>query len=200
MLVPPRGPILRKRDPGAWKLISTNEFDGRAEDHFNHTTLHLSFTDYTSPIYDGIRGGQDSQVCFLESVVSIHDKGDWVGDIDVLRAVNSPSIKRLPQEIHCNHEKGQKPARVLTSIESWDEMLDPPRSAIIIRANGNWIARVAATAVLIQVLTERNLGSVNAYILICPSSVCWQCEDPPERASKVNFALELPGLRRIYLY
>ena len=193
MLVPPQNPILRKVDQGAWKVISTTAFDGKAVDHFGHTTLHLSFTEYNSPIFDGLRGGQDSQVFFLESVVSIHDKGVWVGDIDVLAATGSPEIQRLEKPASCGHEAGLKPTRELASVECWDDILDPPREPLVIRANGNWIARLAATAVLVQMRKE-NKSDFQGYITLCPSSLCWKCISPVGPLSHLHFSRHLPSL------
>ena len=123
MLIPPQNPILRKPHPAAWRFINTASFDGQAEDCFSQTSLHLSFTEYNAPIEDGVHGGQDSQVCFLESVVSIHDKDVWVGDIVVLAAMKAPNVIRLRPWTPCSHAPGLRPARNLISIECWDEIL-----------------------------------------------------------------------------
>ena len=56
MLIPPQNLILRSPDPAAWDLMGYNSFDGRAENLFKETTLHLSFTGYDVPILDGNRG------------------------------------------------------------------------------------------------------------------------------------------------
>ena len=127
MLVPPQEPIIRKPKMDSWRFMSTSKFNGCAEDLFQHTTLHLSFTDYTSPIFDGTRGAQDSQVFYQESVISIHDRGIWVGDIDVLAALSSPLTQRHYKRLFCDHDKNSKPGTGLVSIESWDEVLDLPR-------------------------------------------------------------------------
>ncbi len=75
LLIPPQDPMVRKVDLEAWKSANYNGFDGTAEDHFTNTSLHLSFTEGSSPVHDGVNrwGRQDSQVFLLESVVSIYD-------------------------------------------------------------------------------------------------------------------------------
>ena len=204
MLVPPQGPILRKPKTDSWRLISTSSFDGCAEDSFQHTTLHLSFTDYTVPVYYGVRGAQDSQVFLLESVVSVHDRGIWVGDIDVLAAVQSSLTHRLSTSPSCHHHKDQKPGKDLVSIESWDEVLDLPHEVSVARANNNWVARLAIVSVFMQLFKEstkyeRNL--VEHGIMVCPSSMCWKCLYPDSPEQYRSFSLQLPSSEgRLYLY
>ena len=207
MLVPPQGPILRKPKTDSWRLISTSSFDGCAEDSFQHTTLHLSFTDYTVPVYYGVRGAQDSQVFFLESVVSVHDRGIWVGDIDVLAAVQSLLTHRLPTSPSCHRHKDQKPGKDLVSIECWDEILDLPYEASVVRANNNWVARLAIVSVCIQLSKRRDTPKGNLVapgIVVCPSSICWQCllTDPHKQLKGIEeTTLKLPvPENRLYLY
>ena len=201
MLVPPQEPMLREYDPNAWPVISTSSFNGQPEDHFAQTTVHLSFTDYNSPLYDGVRGGQDSQVSLLETVVSIHDRGAWVGDIDVLSATRDGLVQKLLPPQGCAHESGVTPANEMLSIESWDEILEPPIDSMVVRANGNWIARLAATAVLVQTLKSKPPADTRAgMIVLCPKSVCWRCVDPTAKLANMVFSPPLPSHRRIYLY
>ena len=204
MLVPPQDPILRKPKTDSWRLISTSSFDGCAEDSFQHTTLHLSFTDFTLPIFDGIRGNQDSQVFFLESVVSVHDRGIWVGDIDVLAALECLLTRRLPTSPSCHHHKDQKPGKDLVSIESWDEVLDLPREVSVARANNNWVARLAIVSVFTQLSKKDGTfkgSTVEPGIVVCPSSMCWQCWYPGSPEQYGNFSSQLRRFEdRLYLY
>ena len=204
MLVPPQKPMLRQPNQAAWLDVCTTPFDGAEKDHFSRTTLHLSFTEYNPPIYDGVRGGQDSQVFFLESIISVHDKGDWVGDIDILTAVESFKVERLSPPAHCSHEQGSKLAtNNMMSVECWDDVLELPRNKSVIRASGNWAARLAATAVVVQILPEEGSEIIAGQtLLICPSSVCWNCVDPKSlsSSSEQHFSRQLSARRRVYLY
>ncbi|KAG4266619.1 hypothetical protein FPRO03_01903 [Fusarium proliferatum] len=94
MMIPPKEPQIRdvERD---WRVVSHNTFDGKLEDSFQSTTLHLRFTDYVLPIHVGSHGNRDFEVYFLESVVSIHDHGDWVADLDILGQLNNPLLRIL---------------------------------------------------------------------------------------------------------
>ena len=78
----------------------------------------------------------------------MRDRGEWVADIDVVAArttINTPSSTyRISQ-----HSKSSEDS--LTSIDYWNELLDPPLTDDIVRAHGNWSARLAASCVAHQV-------------------------------------------------
>ncbi|KAE8441882.1 hypothetical protein EG329_004188, partial [Mollisiaceae sp. DMI_Dod_QoI] len=40
----------KEADPERWMLINHNVFDGKLEDHFKETSIHLSFTEYEIPL------------------------------------------------------------------------------------------------------------------------------------------------------
>ena len=169
MLIPPKDPVIREIDRSKWRLNHA-DFDGQPKECFSRTSLHLSFTDYHIPLYGGITGGHDNQVSFLESVVSVRDSGEWVADLDVLSAVNSNNVYILNKPVSCQHPRGLTPEESLISMESWDEVLDRPDCICVIRASGNWIARLAITCVLAQ-----KSAALETRITVCPSSVCWRC-------------------------
>ena len=160
--------MVRRPDPSSWKVLSTNIFNGRAEDHFSNTSVHLAFTDYYVPLHEQSYHAQEHQVYILESVVSVHDSGTWVGDVDILKAVEDERIVCLAY-VPCSrdHDIENHPAP-LVSAETWVDLLDPPDEALVFRANGNWIARLAAVAIAAQIFPEER-------ILICPNNMCWSC-------------------------
>ncbi|EAU39308.1 predicted protein [Aspergillus terreus NIH2624] len=160
--------LLGTIDPSSWKVLSTNIFNGRAEDHFSNTSVHLAFTDYYVPLHEHSSHSREHQVYFLESVASVHDSGTWVGDIDILQAVEDERIFRLTY-VPCSraHDIEDRPTP-LVSAETWVDLLDPPDEALVFRANGNWIARLAAVAIAAQIFPGER-------ILICPNNMCWSC-------------------------
>jgi hypothetical protein len=161
--------MMRDVSKGSWRVISGADFNGEAEDFFSKTSLHLSFTEYQVPLFVGRGGGLDNQIFLLESVVSVHDSGAWVADIDIIGALSDPLIRRASRTASCQHQCS-KPLIELKSLECWDGILDRPQEAAVVRANSNWIARLAATAVLVQCLR----GS-DGRVTICPPSMCWSC-------------------------
>ncbi|KAI8634936.1 hypothetical protein F5Y19DRAFT_485897, partial [Xylariaceae sp. FL1651] len=195
LLVPPGDPMVREVDPGAWKRADYKPFDGVAQDSFSKTSLHLSFTEGYTPLHDGVNGWgrQNNQAFMLESVVSVFDNGNWVADIDISRTYRSLMICLMRRSgavrIDCAHQQGGLtlgPDTSLTSLDSWDEVLDLPRGDVIIRAKGNWSARLALLCVLAHRLptpfnatdvSERSRSdfSRKMTIIICPKEVCWSC-------------------------
>jgi len=164
VLVPPLAPLIRKCDPSAWRVIAHTPFDGRSKDSFAHTSLHLSFTQYEMPLIVRI-GTVDAEVTVLESLVSVYDRQKWTGDIDVVNptfehydsfarvyanesGIGWSACGHVPSSSTVSSETfikrlGTFHRRQLISIDSWDELLDPPeklgsQNIGVLRAVGNW--------------------------------------------------------------
>lgn len=188
MLVPPQNPIIRAPSHSSWKVIQHCAFNGADEDHLKNTSLHLSFTEYYVPLYANQLHRQDHEVSFWESVVSVHDSGKWIGDIDIVKALEKRSVLRLSLNPDCCHRGDlHKSDFNIISAEGWNEILDLPGELFVVRAYGNWIGRLAALAVLSETLPE-DAGC----IIICPKKVCWSCieaERPTDsiRVSRSNW-------------
>ncbi|CAJ0544261.1 Ff.00g035280.m01.CDS01 [Fusarium sp. VM40] len=176
MLIPPADPMLASLDEGTWRISNLNNFNGRPEDMFSTTSLHLSFTDWSQPLTSvGNSGNRDGEGSLMEAVVSIKDSGRWVGDIDILKALESDMIHLAQPNSSCSHERGSLPQNSIHSIECWDELRDCPEEQAVIRASGNWVARLAATSYLAQKMSQK--GMRPSRIVICPTDVCWDCRD-----------------------
>lgn len=138
-----------------------------------NTTLHLSFTDFEIPINVGTRSIRDTEAILIESVVSLHDRGRWVGDLGIISALSSYSLQ-WARSITCSHSKqdrsnqqmGMEPALKPVSIDSWDELLDLPSEDMIVRAHENWLARLAAATISVE---------KKRITVFLPSDVCWKC-------------------------
>ena len=176
VLVPPQAPLIRKSDPAAWRIVNHAPFDGKSNDHFAHTSLHLSFTQYEMPLI--VRTGTvDAEVTVLESLVSVYDRQRWTADIDIVDNFADYTQEWEHQRHYlangrrfpCTHTPGptSSPAeefvkqvaelydRQLISIDSWEELLDPPErlgthNIGVFRAAGNWQAKLAAFSVCRQ--------------------------------------------------
>ena len=95
LLLPPQDPQIRKPQLENWQLVNHALFDGQSSDSFQHTTHHLSFTDYTMPCNVGGHGARDTEVFFVESLVPVYDREKWVADLDVLDMASSGKLSRL---------------------------------------------------------------------------------------------------------
>lgn len=168
-LVTPPDPMVQDFDPSLWHLIAHEKFDGRAQDSFQGTSFHLSFTGYEHSLHDGQRSVRDVPARLLETAVSVYDRGKWIADLDILEA--SMRWMRVPK-LSCPHLDGAERGVSdldLVSVDTWMELLDPPQEGqnSVVRAHDNPIARIAAAA-----LAVRKRRSV----IILPNKVCWQCQ------------------------
>lgn len=171
MMIPPfRKPQQRQSED--WTLVQHAQFDGQEKDSFEGTSLHLSFTNYSLTIDTGERGVRSSEVQLLETVISVHDKGRWVADIDVLAAFQSPLLRCL-DAVRCWHKDTDLAQRGLlthdkVSLDTWEEFLDQPNDDSVFRAHQNWQARLAATGLSVArgVLT-----------IVCTADPCGICAE-----------------------
>ncbi|CAH0043389.1 unnamed protein product [Clonostachys solani] len=169
LMIPPVAPMVRKVDESQWVMINHTDFDGCLSDSFQHTSLHLSFTRYELPVISE-HGYQGAEASFIETIVSIFDRKEWVADLDVLSALNHFSLERVgAHEITCTHKSRLKqPTSCLTSIDSWHEFLDQPQNPCVVQSARNWIGRLSTAALSIQ-------QGARTVILKDADQVCWEC-------------------------
>lgn len=166
-LISPKDPSIKEPGYDSWQSVQHNEFDGKLEDNFPETSLHLSFTGYELALNIGQHGLRDKEVYYLQAVVQAYERGVWVADLDVLDAINNSVNLYTPRK--CHHTPGEArniKFRPVTSIDCWAELLDPPENLSIVRAKGNWLARLATAVVAIQ---------KGRTVLLASGEVCWAC-------------------------
>ena len=166
MLIAPQDPRTRKLESDTWELISHAPFDGKIEDSFRNTSLHLSFTQYTMPVNTGDFGGQDIEAFFLESLISVYDRDKWVADLDVLDMLGSELFQRHTYTKVCDHRHGQKPNFDLISIDNWEELLDREEVLTVVRAYRNPMARLATAGISVR---------QGRPTIILPDDFCFAC-------------------------
>lgn len=190
LLVPPPRTKIRGTNLENWKEINHLPFDGTAEDCFQNTSIHLSFTEYEMPLgtTENNHHTIDRPINLIESLISVYDRGKWVADLDALKAFYPdkapPSIYRqicnsssTSEEDHISCAQQSKltfleacdssPRLRSTSIDNWEELLDPPSTGtIVVRAHKNWLARLALTAICVN----SGFGTI-----ILGNEACWSC-------------------------
>ncbi|KXH29080.1 hypothetical protein CSIM01_02149 [Colletotrichum simmondsii] len=167
-------PMVSEVGESSWKVINQNLFNGRPENAFGSTSMHLSFTNWERSIEEPMSGGlQDTQFVIMESVVSIREAGSWVGDVDVVRALRNECVSKLRPQPSCTHDMSGLYGAHLTSIESWDELRNCNLGNVVIRAHGNWVARLACIAFLSQGIQRGDFRFDS--VIVCPQQVCWKC-------------------------
>ncbi|KAH8888441.1 hypothetical protein GQ53DRAFT_871375 [Thozetella sp. PMI_491] len=142
MLIPPMNPKMRKIDFNSWR--------------------------YESPVPGAVlHGAQDVEANYVETLAQVFDGAKWVGDIDILGALASHLVKRIPLPHGCqNHAVPSKPRFPAVSIDNWDELIDAPSAPGVIRAHENFVGRLAAAAISVQ---------KGHLTFILPKQVCWTC-------------------------
>ncbi|XEV00929.1 hypothetical protein FSHL1_006216 [Fusarium sambucinum] len=165
-MVSPIEPRVRpaQHDPS---LIDHLKYDNSVVDMLRGTSLHLSFTTWKMPLDWETTGEIDQEVFLLESVVSVQDKGTWVADIDVLERERE-GIDTLTFTCGCSDPHFPADADAV-SLDTWEELLDPPPCVGIFRAKDNWAARLAAVSILIQ------QGRQHVAAIVDGDRVCWRC-------------------------
>jgi hypothetical protein len=176
LMVAPQAPRVRPPDLDHWREVTHAVFTGKAEDCFKATSLHLSFTEFVLPLTASkkSRGTIDSDLKLVETLVSAHDRGKWVGDLDVLAIYkeNSQLLQRFKPFQACKHKKSSIYLYHLTSLDNWEEILDAPEdfghgNAGIVRASNNCLARIATACISVQ------LG--HKTVLLPSEVTCWHC-------------------------
>ncbi|KAK6535414.1 hypothetical protein TWF694_001874 [Orbilia ellipsospora] len=87
LLVSPHNLKKPRNDINNWKVINHSAFDGDIRDCFGGTSLHLSLTGAVQPLQRSDFGTHDAEMNFVEAVVSVLDRGEWIADIDILKTV-----------------------------------------------------------------------------------------------------------------
>ncbi|KAK1148253.1 hypothetical protein N8T08_010062 [Aspergillus melleus] len=174
ILVAPQHPKIRK-PTDSFNVISHLPYNFRREDNFRGTSLHLSFTEWKLPLSDDEERTIDQDVMMVESVISVLDCGRWVADLDI-RCIDFDELSRIATSPCSGHEPAasQDPTGDMAhndyfSVDNWDELLDAPEGVGIVRAHGNWAARLAAVSILYQQGQGHSIG------VFGPEKVCFQC-------------------------
>ena len=153
-LIPPTNPMVKKLALDTYQLINHDLYDGKLEDAFQSTTLHLDFSGYEFPIDVGDHRGRNREAFFIESRVAVHDCGKWVADLDPLSIFFNPRFCVADRSSCCCDSKISHESSIpdfpIVAIDSWEELLESPIDAGVVRSHGNWLARLAAAAISIN--------------------------------------------------
>jgi hypothetical protein len=177
LLISPEKPDLNDDFLDTWHLVNHTNFDGLYENNFGGTSMHLSMTGSEQPLITGTQGVRYTNASIIEAKVSIIHQGQWFGDFDILRIHTPSSVskgqtwvdERLLPEV-CDHNELERNDKSsfgnITSIDNWAEMLNHLPSTSVIRAKGNWHARLALASIM-------RMEQGNA--VIAKDEVCWAC-------------------------
>jgi hypothetical protein len=165
LMVLPQSPLQIRTLGYDLRVVPHVIYDHKRQNNFQGTSLHLSFTNWRRPFDGENRGTIDERIFLVECVVSVHDRGKWVADLDVLALRGNERIQ--PWDLSCVCD-GAGDGNT-TSIDSWEEVLDPPENIGVVRAHGNWAARLATLAVY------RQKGGKNVFVVRPTEDFCPKC-------------------------
>ncbi|CAG9983384.1 unnamed protein product [Clonostachys byssicola] len=167
-LVPPQNPETKSYDTiDEWYCLDHKDFDGVVDDCFQGTSLHLSFSEACQPLNVQFSGNRDVEAYFIEALVSVYDHGKWVSELDILGSLRSQRILR--EYLHskpCQCSPAQPLGSRIISIDNYAEMVVPPKAPGIVRAKGNWQARLVAAAICI---------AKGHCVILKSENTCWNC-------------------------
>ncbi|KAI0434374.1 hypothetical protein F5Y09DRAFT_296095 [Xylaria sp. FL1042] len=198
MMIPPANPQLRKPNLETWRLINHETFtaNNQCDDMFSKTSLHLSFTGYEQPFVAIERhGARDLEAYYLETVVTVFDGRERVGDLDILHAfdvvnysgepgVTVPVLNIVSTASVCPHSLRPSQCPRWIVVASWEELLEMPSGKVcIVRAHGNALSRLAASVVCVQ--------NGVSWCFLLPPNPCYYCveEQLEERVHGKSVAL-----------
>ncbi|KAI0384433.1 hypothetical protein F5Y04DRAFT_229443 [Hypomontagnella monticulosa] len=169
-MVPPKEPEIKSYTQiDEWYQYDHKEFDGKMEDCFKGTSLHLSFSEASQAVNIEFSGERDVEAYFLETLISVHDRETWIAELDILGALTDPHdrlVRNFLKTQPCSCGPASTPAIKIISIDNFAEMIVPPRQAGIIRADGNWQARLAAASICL---------AKGYKVILKPQKTCWGC-------------------------
>ena len=163
--------------------VNLRPFNGIYEDNFGKTSVHIWLTGYEMALPTEHHGARDKQAIYVEAITSAYEGGKKVADLDFLKIMNDvqlpvspdssilkrPQLNFLPSK--CDHAQSAKSDTSffgeITMLDNWFEVLDLPSNSAIIRARGNWLARLSLTARCLQ--QQRDL------VIFPETNICWAC-------------------------
>ncbi|KAI0506278.1 hypothetical protein F5B22DRAFT_624291 [Xylaria bambusicola] len=170
MMIPPASPLLRKPKLESWRLINHEPFTySQCDNMFGRTSLHLAFTGYEQPVVTTAKhGARDLEACYLETVVTVFDGRERVGDLDILGAIDNAVFDIMPTNTACAHPSRPSQCPRWIVVASWEELLELPSGKVfLVKAHGNALSRLATAVVCVQ------KGVGRCFIL--PPDPCYSC-------------------------
>jgi hypothetical protein len=168
MVAPAGGLKVRRAANEVRKLSHHSKYDFNREDHFNGSSLHLSFTGQRFPVIATDIDTIDQGIFYLQSVVSLWEGGEHIADLNILD-IQRKELTRVHLDCSCPVPQTKIQDMDIRCLDSWQDVLRPPRRMAVMRAHSNWSARLAATALFLQRQKE------HAVALLPPGPLCWNC-------------------------
>ncbi|TGO52449.1 hypothetical protein BCON_0141g00210 [Botryotinia convoluta] len=138
LLIPPPNPRILKSGVDIWQHLDYKPFRGVLEDNLLGTSIRLSFSGYEMPLQQSLDMNKDGHI--IDRPVRL--------------------VEAIEYSIIFEEDR-------LVTADNWDDILTLNGGSLsVVRATGNWLARLAATVI--------NVQAQRSTILV-PKDVCWTC-------------------------
>ncbi|KAL3478352.1 hypothetical protein BJX99DRAFT_269344 [Aspergillus californicus] len=173
LLFAPDQPNIREHDVERWQVVNHNPFDGSSVGGlFDGSSLQMSFTGWEGPL--SVRGPsafRGLEAYNLETQISMYDRGEWVADLNILKALSSSQhlkVCGLFKE-RCGHTPTVSGCGVkFVSIDCWEELLSPSDKPMVLRSGSSWMARMTGVCIAYS-------RGFKCFLLPAQEAVCWTC-------------------------
>ncbi|PMD34860.1 hypothetical protein L207DRAFT_517004 [Hyaloscypha variabilis F] len=189
MVLPPGTLTVRSPSIQVPKMSQWSSFEGERKDSFLSTSLHILFTGQRFSAVLTDRDTIDQGIFFVETVISLCDDGKHLADLDLLgieKGEEKNVVTRIKLNCSCRIPKLVPEGNDIRCLDSWRDVLRPPRRTSIMRAHGNGPVRLAAASLLIQLGKGHTLG------ILSSEPLCWRCLE-------ANFGYPEPHLPQILI-
>ncbi|KAL4913053.1 hypothetical protein BDW62DRAFT_193436 [Aspergillus aurantiobrunneus] len=173
LLFAPEQPLVRAHDVEKWHVVNHSPFDGNpAGGSFEASSLHMSFTGWEGPLrVRGPSAFRGLEAYHLETQVSMYDQGEWVADLNVLKALDSSPDLRVcgVHEKHCGHDPSIAACGVeFACVDCWEELLSPAHQPMVLRSGASWMARLTGVSIA-------HSQGFRCFLLPVHRELCWTC-------------------------
>ncbi|KAM0131925.1 hypothetical protein ACHAP3_006667 [Botrytis cinerea] len=138
---------------------------------------NLDYKPFRGVLEENLLDGQiiDRPVRLVETIAQLFDRDRRIAGLDIMAALESIRLSRVvcrankdKNDIACGAEYSiilEKDD--LVAADNWDEILTLNGDSLsVVRATGNWLARLAATVINTQ---------AQRFIISVPKDACWTC-------------------------
>lgn len=168
IMVSPAGTLKIRPPKNEIRTVARWKYDFIRQDKFGGSSLHLSFTGQRFPLISTDANNIDQGIFHLQTIISLWNEGKHVADLNILD-VQRTKLCRVQLECSCADPLTEMHSLDLRCLDSWDDVLRPPRRMAVMRSRDNWPARLAAAAIFIQQREEHLIAYLPDEIL------CWRC-------------------------
>ncbi|KAL2819042.1 hypothetical protein BDW59DRAFT_181736 [Aspergillus cavernicola] len=173
LLFAPDKPNIREHDVERWQVVNHNPFDDNPVGGlFDGSSLQMSFTGWVGPLrVRGPSAFRGMEAYNLETQISMYDRGEWVADLNILKALGSCQGLQACELLkeRCGHNPAVAHSGVqFVSVDCWEVLLSPSDKPMVLRSGSSWMARMTGVCIAYS-------RGLRCFLLPPHEAVCWTC-------------------------